>query len=270
MTSASWSLRGQTILLVGGPVSAEERGEIDQAANAQEDEADVRVEEAVVTLSRGVFGRGGRILAREHPLLTPLLLEVTLEYWEALPGEESSGAREQRRFLDAPLLVYKGPAAQSHDHVVGDVERASRIGCVRYVDDEQLDSLPIRLAVCIGGSGELVDELEPFSRVWHGVHNRQGPPVYVIPSTGGAASRTAAARDSFSVFDLEDSMVRTVNARREEMGFELPRELRGLEAERVRDRERIQEERLFESEPIPDFQYAFYPLLIAAILDEAR
>jgi hypothetical protein len=272
MTSApSWSLRGQTILLVGGPVSAEGHRKIDGPADAHDDEADVRVEEAIVTLSRGVFGRGGRILAPEHPLLTPLLLEITLEYWEALPGEESSEARGHRRFLDAPLLVYKRPAESGRvEHVAGDLERAARIGCVRFVDDEQLDSLPITLVVCIGGEGELADELAPFSRVLRELHNKQGPPVYVIPSTGGAASRTAAAGDSFAVLDLENSIVRTVKARGEEMRFELPDELRALEEERERRREGIQEERPIEPEPVPDFQYAIYPLLIAAILDEAR
>jgi hypothetical protein len=272
MTSPSWPLRGQTILLVGGPVSADELEEIDRPGNAQDDEVDLRVEEAVVTLARGVFGRGGRILAREHPLLTPLLLEATFEYWEALPGEGSSDAREQRRFIDAPLLVYKSPRTPDHDDVGGDVDRAARIGCLRYVDDEQLDDLPIALVVCIGGVGELVDELEPFSRVWRGVHHRRKPPAYVIPSTGGAASRTVRdARQDFIVFDLEESVVRTVRALREKVKFVPPEELRAMDADRPQSRGRFEDEPPLEPEPIPpDLQYAFYPLLIATILDETR
>jgi hypothetical protein len=268
MTFLSWPLRGQTILLVGGPVLAEERKEIDWP----DDEPDVRVEEAVLALARGVFGRGGRILAREHPLVTPLLVEAAFEYWEALPGEESPEAREQRRFLDAPLLVYSAPRAPDHEEdVADDIERAARIGCLRYIDDQQLENLPIALVICIGGLGDLGDELEPFSRAWRDVRNRRQPPVYVIPSTGGAASRTlVAAPEGFVVFDLEETIMRTVKARREQMRFELPEELRAIAEERARGRERFQEERPIEPAQIPDFQYAFYPLLIAVILDEIR
>lgn len=272
MIFPSWPLRGRTVLLVGGPVSAEARTHTDQTVTPLDDEADVRVEEAVMTLARGVFGRGGRLLAPEHPLLTPLLLEIVFEYWEALPGEESSESRDQRRFLDAPLLLYKGSRPQDGlDDVAGGVERAARVGCVRFVDGKELDSLRIALVVCVGGSGELTDELGSVGQVWRDVRYTERPAVYVIPTTGGAASRTAgAAREGVTVLDLEESIVRAVTARRKELRFKLPEEFRAIEDERARGREPFQEERPIEPEPIPDLQYAFYPLLIAAVLDEIK
>src|ERR1700694_4963930 len=71
---------------------------------ASDDELDVRIEEAILALTRAVFSRGWRLGFRHDPVVTPLALEVALDYWQALPGEGSG--RGDRRFTGTPLLIF--------------------------------------------------------------------------------------------------------------------------------------------------------------------
>src|SRR5262245_19564992 len=80
-------LRGQTILLVGGSYALEE---LTADTNTAPDEISIREEEAVLSLARAVFARGGRLAFWHDPVVTPLAVETALEYWVPPSAEGSS------------------------------------------------------------------------------------------------------------------------------------------------------------------------------------
>jgi hypothetical protein len=107
--------------------------------------------------------------------------------------------------------------------------------------------------VCIGGSREAGEYIEWLN------DQEEKPPVFTIPSTGGVAQ---ALSHREGVSDLERGIAETLVSQRAEMHFEPP----DLEVSPEHS------QRPFppvdaEPEPVPEFQYALYPLLINAILD---
>jgi hypothetical protein len=241
--------RGRTVLLLGGQV--EESPQDDEFFDViAPDEADVRVEEAIIALARAVFARGGQLAFRDDPLVTPLALELVLEYWQSLPGEETG--REDRRFTAAPLLILDGERSVYHD----DVERAIHIGyATNGAFGSQLESPPDRV-VCIGGGLDLIERVNQFSRP-----NTRNIPVFSIPSAGGAASQLQRI---LGVRNPEEVVYQIVRSRTDAMRF-APPELEPNEP--TRGEHRDWETSSFEPERIPQFRYSIYPLIMNAILD---
>jgi len=241
--------RGRTVLLLGGQVeeSPQEDEFLDLVAP---DEADVRVEEAIIALSRAVFARGGQLAFRDDSLVTPLLLELVLEYWQSLPGEEIGG--ENRRFIAAPLLILDTHPSEHH----GDVEHAIHVGyATSAAFTSQIESPPDRI-VCIGGRLDYLEQVNRFNRP-----NARTVPVFSIPSTGGAASQL---RSIPGIRNPEEIVSQIVRSRQDVIRFEPP-ELE--QNEPIRGERHRWESSPFEPERVPQFRYSLYPLIMNAILD---
>src|ERR1700692_2678447 len=54
---------------------------------SREQEA-VSIDEAIISLARAVFSESGTMVFEDHPLLTPLLEDIALEYWQVPQLEE--------------------------------------------------------------------------------------------------------------------------------------------------------------------------------------
>ena len=239
----------QIVLLLGGSLGSSseqlppEEKDFDIASD---DELDVRIEEAILALTRAVFSRGWRLEFRHDPVVTPLALEVALDYWQALPGEESG--RENRRFTGTPLLIF-GTELDQDDREA--IDYAMHIGCATFLPEADLNFQAVSRVVCVGGTADV-------EKYVGALQNRiPKVPIFTIPSTGGAAEALA---NLSSVANLERSIVEEIVSRRAEMKFEPPTQRKGSDSRNFTDTP-------FEQEPIPQFRYALYPLLMNEILE---
>lgn len=240
----------QLVLLLGGSLGSSE--ELPETADkdfdfASDDELDVRIEEATVALIRAVLSRGWRVVFRNDPVVTPLAIEVALDYWQSLPGEQSG--KDERRFTGAPLLIF-GPELDQEDREV--INYAIHIGCATFLPEADLNYQMISRIVCVGGTTDVekyVGSLQ--SRV-------SNIPIFTIPSTGGAAQALA---NRSGVANPELAIVAEILSRRAKMKFEPP------QAEKPSDINRGFPETGFERERVPEFRYALYPLLMNVILE---
>lgn len=240
----------QIVLLLGGSLGSSD--ELPETADrdfgfASDDELDVRIEEATVALIRAVLSRGWRVVFRHDPVVTPLAIEVALDYWQSLPGEQSG--RDERRFTSAPLLIF-GPELDQEDREV--INYAIHIGCAIFFPEADVNYQPISRVVCVGGTTDVekfVGSLQ--SRV-------SNIPIFTIPSTGGAAQILS---NRSGVANPERAVVAEILSRRDKMKFEPP------QAEKPSETNRGFPETGFEPERIPQFRYALYPLLMNVILE---
>ena len=241
----------ETVLLLGGRLGESNRnGQLqdDHFDVSSNDEADIRIEEAVLSLARATFVRGWRLAFQHDPVVTPIVVEVALEYWQSLPAEERGV--ENRRFSGEPIVMF-GAELEDHDRAL--IERALQIGCIKVVPTSRLTEVSVSRVVCIGGSTEVDDYVNWLE------NNASNVPIFAIPSTGGAAYDL---RDRSGIANPEPSVTELIVSRRSEMHFDPPRQ----EA----SSERVQGSRQqFDLEPerVPQFRYALYPLLVNLILD---
>ncbi|MFG1384336.1 SLOG domain-containing protein [Xanthobacter versatilis] len=176
------------------------------------------IEQAVISLARAIFARGGRLVFGGHPTISPLVAMVAGEYRKprrAESGEESA---------PASVVIYQSEAFREH------VEEATlliytlestRIEWVPAIGDERFDpklprgqpQCPLSLEamrrrmltetephamVCIGGMEGVLKEAELFNELY------PGHPIYVLEATGGAAAELAATGGSrVKVVDVE-------------------------------------------------------------------
>ena len=199
----------QTILLLGGKLDDhnEDGTHKDEHFRAQSnDEADIRIEEAILGLARGIFMRGWRLAFQHDAVLTPLVIEVAMEFWQSLPGEEKG--LEVRRFSSEPVVMFGGQLAKEEHEII---EYAVQIGCVKFVPESHLTEIPISRVVCIGGSGKAGEYIDWLN------DREEKPPVYTIPSTGGAAQ---ALSHREGVSDLERGIAEAVVSQRQKMHFD--------------------------------------------------
>jgi hypothetical protein len=243
--------RGRTVLLLGGQVD-ETRSEDVGFDVLGSDEADVRIEEAVIALARAVFARGGQLALCDEQVLTPLALELVLDYWQSLPGEEVGV--DNRRFTGAPLLILNS----EHTGYFEDVQHAIQIGCANTATfSSQIETPPDRI-VCIGGRLDVVEQVNRFN-----LPNSRQVPVFSIPSTGGAASRF---ENTVSIHNPEEAIVKAILSRQDAMRFEPPPDVRTTQ-QFGGDRHLDWESSSFEPDRIPQFRYSLYPLIMNVILD---
>jgi hypothetical protein len=256
---AHFPLEGQTVLLLGGGLNESHDHPIEDKdfEVVSKDEEDVRVEEAVIALTRAVLIRGGRLAFQNDPVVTPLVIEVGMEYWQSLPGEKQEGDRQERGTRGLPLLIIDAESARK-DHE--SLEFAIRIGCAKLLPEEMMKEVPVSLAVCIGGSETVRGILTRLSAFWD-----RPVAVYAIPSTGGAARNLATQG---GVTDAEGQIANTIVGKRRELHF-LPPEGEGPNRE-SRESSPFGERSILEQEHIPEFRYALYPLVMSVILDSER
>jgi len=245
----------RTILLLGGSLgSSDDHGmhEDERFPSTAEDEADLRIEEAVVALVRGCLTRSCRLAMVNDPVLTPLVIEVALEYWESLPGEERGF--ERRRFSGAPIIVFGNDFDKEASEVLG---YYAQIGCIQLFREFALIETAIDRIVYIGGSIGSMDLLGTVQR-----QSGRQIPVYPIASTGGVARRLYQTGE---VVDLEGRIVNRIADLQRQTQFDPPH----VES----SREFFESEQRFkdpkaERDAIPQFQAALYPLIVSEILDE--
>jgi hypothetical protein len=241
----------QTVLLLGGKLGdSDERGkpEDQDFEISSDDEEDIRIEEAVISLARATFVRGWRLAFRHDPVVTPLALEVAMEYWQSLPGEDRG--LETRRFSIEPVVIF-GPELKDDDREA--INHALHIGCARFVAKPRLTEPFVSRVVCIGGSTEVADYISWLN------NNASNVPIFTIPSTGGAAYDL---KDRAGIANPERGITEIIVSRRSEMHFDPPRQETSPDlAQGFRHPIDLEPER------IPQFRYALYPLLVNAILD---
>jgi hypothetical protein len=231
------SLRGNTVVLLGGAIDEGHPVELDEIGEIHDDPI-IRQEEAVIALARAVFARGGRLALRYDLSFTPLVIQVANEY---LAPALAEGFQER---FPAPVLIFGGPEEWElswHDYL-------QRTGFSTMSDVHQLFDLRPSHVFYVGGGPETGDDLEHFRQAPNGAR------VVVFPSTGGrAAAVVQEARD----YDFEGRIWNTAAARRSEQRFSPPGNAR---------QENVLDDRA--GREIPEFRASIYPLLVALALDD--
>ncbi len=245
-------LRGHTVLLVGGSESG--NGFIENSAlgtNSLPDEPSTRIEEAVISLARAVFARGGRLAFWHDPVITPIVAGVALEYWVPSPAEGwSENSIEFSTSGRSPVLVLGEPAEWERECY----ESSTRIGHVVFSSEQIWSRLQPSRIVCIGGDSMVYERLAP-------IRQRLGRQrIFVLPTTGGAAHDLLREMAGF-VDDAESAIWAYIQRQRLQMFF----------APSEDSDSNISSDDLFsrspEEEVIPEFRFALYPLVMSLILD---
>ena len=228
-------LKDKIVLLVGGQLNQSE-GAASESHNFEiqsADEADVRIEEAIIALARAVFGRGGRLAFRHDPVVTPLVIEVALEYWQSLPG-------------DRPVLIF-APELEFEELDA----YASPISCAELREDYKFGELVAHKIVYVGGSQGLINEVAAQNLA------RPGN-VFAIASTGGVAQSVV---DQNTALDPETKIIETIYSLQREMLYRPPSEEEMIDPSSRDETLRLQEGQ------IPNFRYSLYPLVMESILE---
>jgi hypothetical protein len=229
------TLKDKIVLFLGGQLSQSDRAE-SESKNYEiqsNDEADVRIEEAIIALARAVFSRGGRLAFRHDPMVTPLVIEVALEYWQSLPA-------------DPPILLIFA-AEPELAKLRADV---SRIGCAELRQDNKLGELSAHRILYVGGIQGPITEFA--------AQNLARPAsVFSIPSTGGAAQAVVAQE---AALDRETEIIETIYKLQRAMHYSPPNEEEMFDP-KSRDGTLPPQEG-----QIPNFRYALYPLVMKSIL----
>jgi hypothetical protein len=242
-------LRGETVLLVGGSPSIEE-SVVDPDTTF--DELSTRIDEAVISLARAVFARGGRLAFWHDPVVTPLVVETALEYWVPPSAEGPS----ERSFEFAT-------SGRSVAIVLGEPEEWERdwynfrirVGHFTFSAEQDWQRLEPSRIVCLGGDRRVFERLQPLRQ-----NNRRWPRAFAIPTTGGAAHDLVREMADV-VVDAETAIWLELESRRTQVFFSPP--------ERTEDVNSRDAALSYPSEEdgIPQFQFSIYPLVMSLILD---
>ena len=161
------------------------------------------IEEAIVSLARAVFSRGGRLLFGGHPSVSFLIASVAGEYFEQDPSRTirpviTFQSELFREFLpDETWLLYRMGWSSiewtEKQYVRGEEDLGAslrlmreRMLLMRGVPDEvrkRSEWTPPKAMVAIGGMEGVIEEAEMFLNV------PGSPNIYTLPSGGGAAAR---------------------------------------------------------------------------------
>jgi len=172
-------------------------------------QAAFEIEQAVISLARAVFARGGRLVFGGHPTISPLIAMVAGEYRK--PRRAESGVDSG----PASVVIYQSEAyreiAEEGRLLVYQLESAAvvwtpAVGGERYDParrgapqcEKSLEAMRRRLLideapdamVCIGGMEGVLEEFKLFKAL------RPNRPAYALQATGGAAAELAEAADS--------------------------------------------------------------------------
>jgi hypothetical protein len=227
-------LSGIRIGLAGRPLDTSAEGEsVEGEVNedyvlSREQEA-VSIDEAIVSLARAVFSESGTMVFEDHPLLTPLLEDIALEYWQ-VPQLEAR--RKESRELSNPRLLVVG-------HPRSEENWFTRIPALMNYTPE----IPAEFDAIVF----IANQVQDFQR-WN---NRRTPRKYVIPSTGGMAREVGSAQE---FVNLDEELWGVIQGRRSEIRFE--------------SRSKENDTRGVPQEEVPEFRYAVYPLLMRRIVED--
>ena len=206
------SLAGRSIVL-SASVPSIERSEVYRRVG----DAQVEIEEAVVSLARAVFSEGGCLVFGGHPSITPLVAMVAGEY------VQPSRAEPTGETVPAPVVIHQSEAFRaSVTSVTTLMESMNQAKVVWYPSDpaeqtlhEQSDRPPypnslrrmragmlrdrnIVAMVCIGGMEGVEEEVALFEEA------QPKRPIYVLARTGGACAEMSRKRDGTSRLRIID------------------------------------------------------------------
>jgi hypothetical protein len=167
------------------------------------------IEQAVISLARAVFARGGRLVFGGHPSISPLVAMVAGEYRKprrAENGKEREPASviiyQSEAYRDvaeeATLLLYQMDTAQVvWTQAVGgerfDPERREGPQCQLSLESmrrEMMNATQPEAMICIGGMEGVLEEARLYEALF------PARKIYVLRVTGGAAAELAEAADS--------------------------------------------------------------------------
>jgi SLOG cluster3 family len=170
----------------------------------------VEIEEAVVSLARAVFARGGRLLFGGHPSISPLVSAVAGEYYPIEP------ARQIRPVVTFQSEWFRGklPDETWEMHRMGfsaiewtpkeDGQRTSLTIMREWMlgkmptDIRQRNRVtPPQAMVAVGGMEGILEEAAIFFRRRRGWDLVNLPPFYAFESCGGAAQRLIEPTDNW-------------------------------------------------------------------------
>jgi len=241
-------LRGQTVLLVGGSTSfGDSAGDPDTST----DELSTRIDEAVISLSRAVFARGGRLAFWHDPVVTPLIVETALEYW--VPPSAEGPSERSFEFTTSgrsPALVIGEPEEWEREWY----DSGIRIGHLAFSAEQDWRRLKPSRIICIGGDKRVFERLEPLRQ------NKGLQRAFALPTTGGAA-HDVVGQMADVVDDAETAIWLELEKRRSQIFFAPPEKGEVTISSDDRPSNSTKEEL------IPQFRFSLYPLVIRLILD---
>jgi hypothetical protein len=230
----SANLAGMRIGLAGRPFdmdveSESVKTETNQVSILEREQEAITVDEAIVSLARAVFSESGTLVFEDHPLLTPLLEEIALEYWRT---PELETRRAEHEEAPNPQLLIVG-----HPEPYGNEQFGRIPSLMKYIQEipETFDALIF-----------IANQTGDFRR-WR---NRSARRKFIIPSTGGMASRTESSGE---FIDFDNELWGITQNRRGQMPIDYHRERDELPGA-------LQE--------APELRYALYPLLMDRIIEE--
>ncbi|WP_395641439.1 hypothetical protein [Rudaea sp.] len=183
----------------------------------REPRAAFEIEQAVISLARAVFARGGRLVFGGHPTISPLVAMVAGEYRKPRRAEsdlerappsvviyQSEAYREVAE--EAILLIYELGAAKvfwtaAVDDERYDPEKRGTPQCLKSLAEMRrkmlLETRPDAM-VCIGGMEGVLDEAALFEQLV------QARMIYTLKAAGGAAAELASSpSDRVKVVEAE-------------------------------------------------------------------
>ncbi len=237
-------LDGALVLLVGGfPDYQESREELSDGESREMQDQTVRIQEAIISLSRAVFSAGGKLALADDPLLTPLVAQIASEYWEPEAIETPLSSIERSNRGREPVIVYQARKTLSEE------ENFLQAGYVRVQAEMPSE---VAAVVAIGGNER---QHEQFG-LW--LERRRRTPVYVISSTGGLAGREGARSMEGNEEANDDQLWQKLQSARSEIRFPVSKE---RSTEREEREPRVEEQ-------VPEFRYSLYPLLMSNIVED--
>ena len=170
------------------------------------------LQEAVISLSRAVFSRGGTlVLANSDPLL-PLILIVATEYWERDLEADSPVPPS------VPSVCLCGPAEEedldwwtSTGLLTRQGRDWPRDGVIPLLVETQR---PLAM-ICLGGADDVARQAELFRKYGH------GRSIFAVTATGGHAA--ALARKEIAIA-VDDNLMRELGPLRANAKFPEQRE----------------------------------------------
>jgi hypothetical protein len=220
--------------LAGRPLDTRDEGitidrDIDEQYVLSREQEAVAIDEAIVSLARAVFSESGTMVFEDHPLLTPLLEDIALEYWQ-VPELETD--RKELGEIPQPQMLVVGHARSPEE------SWSTRVPTLLNYTPEIPGDFDAIVFVA--------NQVQDFQR-WR---DRRAARKYIVPSTGGMAREAGPVQE---FINLDDDLWRFIQGRRAEMP---------VEASKERDAHRIPQEEG------PELWYAVYPLLMRKIVEE--
>jgi hypothetical protein len=173
----------------------------------------VSVEEAVIAVARAVFAAGGELVFGAHPSISPLVASVLGEYYvPEAPAPAAEGGSSPRRegqgqprvvmyqskvweplWAESSLRLAEHPRVEVHWTSVIDKEAVSPTPSaapqaphsMKEMRTQMIEQTRPVAMIAIGGMEGTEEEVELFARL------REGRPIYVLATTGGAAGLIA-------------------------------------------------------------------------------